>query len=95
MANDTPRNVLPDLSAQLAQMQKMIEAQAAEIARLNAARPVGKMTLKVSEKGGLMLCGLQRFPITLYASQWERILAERDTILAFIAANASTLSRKE
>src|SRR5687768_8477149 len=32
------------------------------------------LTCKVSEKGGLSVYGLQaRFPVTLYAGQWERL----------------------
>lgn len=108
MADGNSPRILPDLSQQLAQMKAMIEAQQAEITRLSSARQPGKLTLKVSERkldpatgevkskgGALMVCGLGQWPTTLYASQWERLLAEKDTILAFIAANASTLTRKD
>lgn len=107
MANEAPRHVFPDPSAQLAQMQVMIAAQAAEIARLSAAKQPGKLTLKVSERkvdpttgeikskgGALMVCGLGQWPTTLYASQWERLLDCADEIRAFIKANAATLTRK-
>ena len=33
------------------------------------------LTLKISEKGGLSVYGLGRFPITLYREQWVRLLA--------------------
>lgn len=92
MASDT-RTIHPDLSAQLAQMQAMIAAQNAEIERLRSASN-GKLTFKVSEKGAVMICGMQRFPITLYATQWERILDHADALRAFIAANAATIARK-
>jgi hypothetical protein len=55
-----------------------------------------KITCKVSDKGGLSVYGLGRFPVTLYRSQWERLLAPETTkaIGAFIQANASLLAVK-
>jgi hypothetical protein len=52
------------------------------------------LTLKVSEKGALCVYGLGRFPVTLYASQWERLLSHSDAIRAFAKANASKLATK-
>lgn len=43
--------------------------------------------------GAISLYGLGRFPVTLYASGWERLLNEAETIIAFIAANEASLSR--
>lgn len=54
----------------------------------------GKLSLKVSEKGGVSVYGLGRFPVSLYRSQWERLLDEADTIRAFLAANADRLAVK-
>lgn len=59
------------------------------------AAAVRKTTLKVTEKGGVALYGLGRFPVTLYRGQWERLLGAKDDILAFIEANASLLSVKD
>jgi hypothetical protein len=53
-----------------------------------------KLTMKVSEKGGLSVYGLGRFPVTLYATSWERLLDAADDIRAFIKANDGLLSRK-
>ena len=56
-----------------------------------------KITCKVSDKGGLSVYGLGRFPVTLYRSQWERLLAP-DTVKAigaFIEANSKLLAVKE
>jgi hypothetical protein len=39
---------------------------------------MSEMKLKVSEKGGVSLYGLGRFPVTLYKGQWESFL-ERST----------------
>ncbi len=65
----------------------------AENERLKAAAQ-SAIKLKVSEKGGVSLYGLGRFPITAYAAQWERILDMADTIRAFIADHEGELSRK-
>lgn len=53
-----------------------------------------KLTLKVSEKGAVSLYGMGRFPVTLYGTQWERLLNDADTIKAFLAAHASLLATK-
>ena len=55
----------------------------------------GKMSLKVSEKGGLSVYGLGRFPVTLYKEQWIRLLAMADEIRNFIRENDSALKTKE
>ena len=50
--------------------------------------------MKVSEKGGLSVYGMGRFPITLYKEQWIKLLDMSDDIRAFIAANEDTLKSK-
>lgn len=53
------------------------------------------LTCKVSEKGGLSVYGLQaRFPVTLYAGQWEKLAQFMPTLIEFIKANEGKLSRK-
>lgn len=77
----------------------------AEIARLQAEndklkaqvklKAKGKVTLKVAPKsGGLMVLGLNRFPVTLYREQWETLMAMTAEIKAFIAAHASELKTR-
>jgi hypothetical protein len=51
--------------------------------------------MKVSEKGGLSVYGLGRFPVTLYQEQWTKLLDMADDIRAFIKANEGTLKKKE
>ncbi len=63
-----------------------------EALKARSSRAVG---LKVSEKGGVSVYGLGRFPVTLYKEQWEKLLAMADEIKAFIAENASKLKTKE
>lgn len=80
----------PELLAALSkdQLMAIIDAMKAD-----AARP-GRLTLKVSEKGALCVYGLGRWPVTLYASQWERLLDAADDIRAFAKANAARLTTK-
>jgi hypothetical protein len=76
-----------DLKAELDRLK-------AENERLKSqrARNVG---LKVSEKGGVSVYGLGRFPVTLYKEQWVRLLDMGDEIRAFIKENEGTLKAKE
>jgi len=50
--------------------------------------------LKVSEKGGVSVYGMGRFPVTLYKEQWLKLLDMSDDIRAFIAANEAALKTK-
>lgn len=52
-------------------------------------------TTKASSGGALSVYGLGRFPVTLYRSQWERLLGAADEITAFIAANTASLATKD
>jgi hypothetical protein len=56
---------------------------------------MSEMKLKVSEKGGVSLYGLGRFPVTLYKGQWEKLLGEVDNIRKFLEENADKLAVKE
>ncbi|MEO6211514.1 MAG: hypothetical protein ABIQ10_15510 [Gemmatimonadaceae bacterium] len=53
------------------------------------------ISMKVSEKGGLSVYGLGRFPVTLYKEQWTRLLDTSDDIRNFIVANEGKLKTKE
>ena len=52
------------------------------------------ITMKVSEKGGLSVYGMGRFPITLYKEQWLKLMDMSDAIRSFIAANDAALKAK-
>jgi hypothetical protein len=73
---------------------------AAELARLKAENERLKrtasrgVTLKVSEKGGLSVYGLGRFPVTLYKEQWTKLLDMADEIRAFLRENDAALKAK-
>ena len=60
--------------------------------KARAARPGG---IKVSEKGGVSVYGLGRFPVTLYKEQWMKLLGMGDEIRAFIKENDAKLKTKE
>jgi len=72
----------------------------AELERLrneNAALKKGAatgITMKVSEKGGLSVYGMGRFPITLYKEQWLKLMDMSDAIRSFIEANDAQLKSK-
>ena len=74
---------------------------ATELARLRAENERLKrtqsrgITLKVSEKGGVSVYGLGRFPVTLYKEQWTKLLDIADEIRAFIADNDTRLKAKD
>jgi len=73
----------------------------AELERLKAENAALKtrsrkpIQLKVSEKGGLSVYGLGRFPVTLYKEQWEKLLSMTDEIREFIRENNEQLKTKE
>lgn len=70
--------------------EQLIEALAAATAASER-----KLSLKVTDKGGVSLYGLGRFPVTLYASQWDKLIANIDTIRAFVDTNRALLSTKD
>jgi hypothetical protein len=73
----------------------------AELERLRAenealkGRAAKRETLRVSEKGGVSVYGLGRFPVTLYKEQWEKLLAMTDDLRAFLAEHEAELKTKE
>ena len=52
------------------------------------------VSLKVSEKGGLSVYGLGRFPVTLYKEQWTKLLGLSDEIRAFLREHDAELKTK-
>jgi len=75
-------------------LQTELERLRAENAALKNRATKG-VFLKVSEKGGVSVYGLGRFPVTLYKEQWERLLDMAGDIRAFIADHAGELKTKE
>lgn len=76
---------------------QVLEAMRAELEQLKAEnnklknKAVGG--IKIGPKGTVNLYGLGRFPISLYAQQWESLFERIDDVKAFIVAHPD-LSRK-
>ena len=75
-----------DLKAELERLK-------AENDRLKSERG-RSVSLKVSEKGGVSVYGLGRFPVTLYKEQWTKLLTMADEIRAFIKEHDTELKAK-
>lgn len=73
----------------------------AELDRLKAenealkTKSVRTVSLKVSEKGGVSVYGLGRFPVTLYKEQWLKLLDMANELRAFIKENEPKLKAKQ
>ena len=83
MAEETVEQKLARLEAENRTLKEQVE------------RKLGQLSLKVSEKGGLSIYGLGRFPVTLYKEQWVRLLDYADEIRAFLKANDQQLKAKQ
>jgi len=70
-----------------------LERLRAENERLKRDRTRG-VSLKVSEKGGVSVYGLGRFPVTLYKEQWTKLLDMATEIRDFIKENEARLKSK-
>lgn len=72
----------------------------AELERLRAENASLKkgisrgISIKVSEKGGVSVYGLGRFPLTLYQEQWAKLLDVAGDIRTFIQQHQHELKRK-
>ncbi|HMK72150.1 MAG TPA: hypothetical protein VK454_02360 [Myxococcaceae bacterium] len=72
----------------------------AELERLKAENEALKtrgskaVSMKVSEKGGVSVYGLGRFPVTLYQEQWLKLLDLAEDIRAFIHEHEKELKKK-
>lgn len=79
-----------DVQAELDRLKAENEALRAQ----SKARP-GQISFKVSEKGGVSVYGLGRFPVTLYQEQWAKLLEQADQIREFIRLNEGQLKKKD
>ena len=74
-----------------------LRAELERLKRENEAlktRPKTATSLKVSEKGGVSVYGLGRFPVTLYKEQWLKLLAMADEIRTFIKEHDTQLKTR-
>jgi hypothetical protein len=75
------------------ELKAELERLKAENERLKTQRG-RSVSLKVSEKGGVSVYGLGRFPVTLYKEQWAKLLAMADEIREFIKEHEASLKAK-
>src|SRR5271165_4215733 len=71
-----------------------LKAKLAELEKEVQGRKRGALQFKVSEKGGISVYGLGRFPVTLYYEQWIRLLDQVDQLREFLEANKSAVKLK-
>ncbi len=67
----------------------------ARLAELASQSKPGMVQFKVSEKGGVSVYGLGRFPVTLYYEQWLRLLDKAQELQQFLETNKGKLKLKE
>lgn len=72
-----------------------LKARLAELEKQNAGRRTGSLEFRVSEKGGVSVYGLGRFPVTLYYEQWTRLLDQAENLRKFLDENKDKLKLKE
>jgi hypothetical protein len=80
----------PTLEQQIAFLLAENERMRAE----KAAAANRKLTMKVSEKGAVSVYGLGRFPVTLYKTQWTKLIAGTSAIEQFIVDNDASLKQE-
>ena len=84
MAEETAEQKLARLEAENKALKEQIEE-----------RKPGQLRLKISEKGGLSVYGLGRFPVTLYKEQWARLLEQGEEIKKFLKEHDQDLKAKQ
>lgn len=75
-----------ELKQRIAELENKLEEEKASRKK--------EISLKVSQKGGVSLYGIRRFPITFYLEEWNRILDMSDEIRAFLTEHEGELTRK-
>jgi len=69
-------------------------ARIAEREKQAGTKRGNRIEFKISEKGGVSVYGLGRFPVTLYYEQWVRLLDSADALRSFLQENKSWLKLK-
>ena len=84
----------PQQAQELLQRLNILES---EHAQLKSQVQANGLKMKVSQKGAISVYGMGRFPVTLYASQWQRLdqeLIQTGKMDDFIEDNRSGLKFK-
>lgn len=82
------------LEAKLEALRKENEQLRAKALKGSTTALGGKLSAKVSEKGAVSVYGFGRFPVTLYATQWDELLTNSAGLVKFIQDNAEKLTFK-
>ena len=69
-------------------------ARIAELEKQVVTKKTGRLEFRVSEKGGVSVYGLGRFPVTLYYEQWQRLLGAGEDLRNFLEENKGKLKLK-
>ena len=72
-----------------------LKARVAELEKTAASKRSGRLEFRVSEKGGVSVYGLGRFPVTLYYEQWVRLLDTATELRSFLEENRDKLKLKD
>jgi len=75
----------------LRQLEEM-RTENARLAAVASAPRQGRLALKVTDKGGLSVYGLGRFPVTLYREQWMSLTSPE--VVTVLRAEAEKLPTK-
>lgn len=71
-----------------------LKARLTELEKQTERKRSGALEFRVSEKGGVSVYGLGRFPVTLYYEQWSRLLEASEKLREFLEENKSKLKLK-
>lgn len=82
-----------DILDQLAAGELTIEEASRQLLELPQPPP-GTIYCKVSKRGAVSLYGLGRYPVTLYANQWQMVADKIEMIVQFVRDNRSVLKTK-
>jgi len=75
-------------------LTKLTQAELIELVQNMAKANRTKLTMKVSEKGALSIYGFGQWPVTLYASQWRRLIESIDDVVTFLDTHKAVLTEK-
>lgn len=95
MANDAKPQAMSsdEMLAMIARLQRERD-EAIQAAKTAKTANAGTLSFKIGEKKGVSVLGLQKFPVTLYAEQWDRLIAKIPDLQKFITDHKSELSYK-
>ena len=94
MRKNTPTSSIASIT-NLEALQAEIERLRKENEALAKKSSSHTLSVKASAKGAVSVYGLGRFPVTLYAEQWERLLANTEKVKGFIEENREALATKD